>query len=88
MEAVEIGVVENPRGADRSRFDHFFQVVEGFVSFVDLAPTILHLAGAKVPSGMDGRAFMGPGLTLADLNARDETLGIADPILRKTRAAA
>ena len=52
--------------------------VEGFVSFVDLAPTILNLAGAKAPSQMDGRAFMGPGVTLADLNARDETLGIAD----------
>lgn len=51
---------------------------EGFVSFIDFGPTLLHLAGIKVPEGMDGRAFMGPGITLADLDARDETFGMAD----------
>jgi uncharacterized sulfatase len=30
------------------------------VSFIDYAPTMLSLAGAKVPSHMHGRAFMGP----------------------------
>jgi len=35
--------------------------VEGeMVSFIDFAPTMLSLAGAKVPSHMHGRAFMGP----------------------------
>jgi len=65
------------------KFKHLVDIkpgseVEGFVSFVDFAPTILHLVGAKAPAGMDGRAFMGPGVTLADLNARDEAFGIAD----------
>lgn len=33
------------------------------VSFVDLAPTALHLAGIPVPAHMQGRAFMGPDLS-------------------------
>lgn len=33
---------------------------ERLVSFVDLAPTLLSLAGAKRPEWMQGRAFMGP----------------------------
>ncbi|MGB0416569.1 MAG: sulfatase, partial [Coraliomargarita sp.] len=45
---------------------------------VDLGPTTLHLAGISVPEGMDGRAFMGPGVTRANLESRDEALGIAD----------
>jgi len=52
--------------------------VDGFVSFVDFAATILKLVGAKVPEQMDGKPFMGPGVTLADLNGRDETFGMAD----------
>ena len=52
--------------------------VGGFVSFVDFGPTLLHLAGLKVPAAMDGTAFMGPGITLADLSKRDETFGFAD----------
>ena len=52
--------------------------VQGFVSFVDFGPTLLHLAGIKVPEAMDGLAFMGPGITQADLNERDETFGMAD----------
>ncbi|MGA0447647.1 MAG: hypothetical protein ACO3M2_12665, partial [Pseudohongiellaceae bacterium] len=31
-----------------------------------------------VPEGMDGRAFIGPGVTRADLESRDEAIGIAD----------
>jgi len=35
--------------------------VEGdMVSFIDFAPTMLSLAGAKVPGHMHGRAFLGP----------------------------
>lgn len=52
--------------------------VSGFVSFIDFGPTLLRLAGLKVPKAMDGRAFMGPGVTLSELNSRDETFGTAD----------
>lgn len=51
---------------------------DGFVEFVDLGPTTLHLAGISIPKGMDGRPFMGPGVTRADLESRDEAIGIAD----------
>lgn len=52
--------------------------VEGFVSFIDFGPTLLNLAGVKVPSGMDGRPLLGEGITGADVNARDVTFGYAD----------
>ena len=52
--------------------------VGGFVSFVDFSPTALNLAGVEVPKQMDGKAFMGPGVTLDELNKRDETFGTAD----------
>jgi uncharacterized sulfatase len=38
-------------------------VEEELVSTVDLAPTVLHLAGAAVPAWMQGRAFLGSGLS-------------------------
>lgn len=52
--------------------------VNGFVSFVDFGPTVLHLAGVKVPDGVDGHAFLGEGITLKELNQRDEAFGYAD----------
>lgn len=52
--------------------------VDGFVSFVDLAPTVLHLAGIDVPEQMDGRPFVGTGISLDDLNARQTAFGYAD----------
>jgi len=52
--------------------------VDGFVSFIDFAPTILALAGAEVPPQMDGKPFMGPKVKLDELNRRDETFGTAD----------
>lgn len=52
--------------------------VDGFVSFVDLAPTVLHLAGLNVPKGMDGKPFIGKGVTEARLNARNTTFSYAD----------
>ena len=52
--------------------------VNGFVSFIDLAPTILALVGADVPAQMDGKPFMGPGISKGDLERRDETFGMAD----------
>lgn len=33
------------------------------VSFIDLAPTVLNLAGVPIPAHMQGRAFLGPKLT-------------------------
>lgn len=51
---------------------------EGVVSFVDFAPTVLHLAGVEVPRSMDGRAFLGEGITREDVESRDETYGHAD----------
>ena len=52
--------------------------VDGFVNFTDFAPTILNLAGIKPPMGTDGKPFMGPGITRADLERRDEVFGMAD----------
>ena len=50
--------------------------VGGFVSFVDFGPTLLNLAGVKVPQGVDGKPFLGPGVD--DLAKRDEAFGYAD----------
>jgi hypothetical protein len=52
--------------------------VQGFVSFVDFGPTLIHLAGAPLPDHFDGRPFLGQGVTADELNARDETFGYAD----------
>src|SRR5207253_1380643 len=34
--------------------------IERLVSFVDLPPTLLSIAGAKIPDHFQGRAFLGP----------------------------
>lgn len=52
--------------------------VNGFVGFVDLAPTVLNLAGVKPPAAMDGRPFLGAGVTAAEVNGRDEVYSYAD----------
>lgn len=51
---------------------------QAFVSFIDFAPTVLHLAGLEVPKQMDGHPFLGLGLKKAALEKRDETYGHAD----------
>ncbi len=51
---------------------------KGFVSFIDFGPTVLNLAGAKVPEHMDGRPFLGKGATRTEVDSRDETFGYAD----------
>lgn len=38
-------------------------VASELVSFVDLAPTTLHLAGVPLPAHLQGRAFLGPSLS-------------------------
>ncbi len=40
-------------------------VDDQLVSFLDLAPTVLNLAGVPVPKHFQGRAFLGPTLTAA-----------------------
>lgn len=52
--------------------------VEGFVSFVDLGPTVLNLAGIDIPEGMDGKPFLGKNITSKSVNERDETFSYAD----------
>ncbi len=66
--------------------EHFKQLVDGkagdrvkgFVEFIDFGPTVLNLAGIAVPEQMDGKPFLGQGLTMAEVNQRDESFGYAD----------
>jgi arylsulfatase A-like enzyme len=51
---------------------------DAFVSFIDLAPTVLNLAGIEVPKAMDGKPFMGNNVSADDLSQRDETYSYAD----------
>ncbi|WP_109434059.1 sulfatase [Aquimarina sp. AU119] len=53
-------------------------VIKGMVSFVDLAPTVLNLAGAQIPEGLDGKAFLGENIDLEEVDTRDETFSYAD----------
>jgi uncharacterized sulfatase len=50
----------------------------GFVSFVDFGPTVLQLAGVEAPTYTDGRAFLGSGVTSAEVDQRDTAFGYAD----------
>lgn len=52
--------------------------IHGFVSFMDLGPTILHLAGVEVPSHMDGTPFLGEDISENDMNDRDVVYGYGD----------
>jgi len=50
----------------------------GFVSFVDLGPTVLNLAGIAVPSHMNGTPFLGTNIKAKELAKRNKTFGYAD----------
>jgi len=52
--------------------------VKGFVSFCDFGPTALQLGGIEVPKQVDGKAFLGKGISINEVNARDEAFGYAD----------
>lgn len=51
---------------------------EAFVSFVDFGPTVLNLAGVDVPEAMDGKPFLGKGVTAEDMLEKNITYGYAD----------
>jgi arylsulfatase A-like enzyme len=51
---------------------------DGFVSFIDFGPTVLHLAGLKPHTLMDGEAFLGKGISAKALADRSITFGYAD----------
>lgn len=51
---------------------------EAFVSFVDLGPTVLNLAGIPIPKEMDGKPFLGKSISEQQLNARNEAYFFAD----------
>ncbi len=60
--------------------------VDGFVSFIDFSSTVLNLAGVDVPKTMDGRPFLGGGVTASEVNSRDEAYGYADRFDEKYEA--
>lgn len=52
--------------------------IDGFVSFVDFAPTLLRLAGIDIPGEMDGIPFLGEDISVEQLNKRNEVYGYGD----------
>ncbi|MCM8532138.1 MAG: sulfatase [Lentisphaeraceae bacterium] len=52
--------------------------VDGFVQFIDLAPTVLELAGIKSNIDFDGKSFLGENTKLTELNSRNTSYGYAD----------
>lgn len=51
---------------------------DAFVQFIDLAPTVLNLAGVDIPEQVDGKPFLGKTVTEEILNKRNTTFGYAD----------
>ena len=49
-----------------------------FVEFVDLVPTVLSIAGIKVPKSVDGKPFLGKKLKKSKIERQNITFGYAD----------
>lgn len=58
--------------------------VDGFVNFIDFAPTLAKLAGADLSQYQDGQAFLGKDISLNALNQRQTSFGYADRFDEKT----
>lgn len=52
--------------------------VDGLVSFLDFGPTLLHLAGLRIPEQMDGRPFLGEDISKEDIDRKDIVYGYGD----------
>ncbi len=51
---------------------------DAFVQFIDFGPTVLNLAGVAVPEQMDGKPFLGRGVSPEALRQRNTTFSYAD----------
>jgi arylsulfatase A-like enzyme len=52
--------------------------VAGFVGFEDIGPSIMRLAGLGLPKEMDGKPFLGEGITLAQVNESQTVFSSSD----------
>lgn len=52
--------------------------IDGFVSFIDFGATVLQLAAVELPNQIDGKPFLGKGVSIDEVNGRDEAFGYAD----------
>ena len=65
------------------KWQHLFPYDRGsrsqtFVEFIDLAPTVLALAGITPPTGMDGTPVMGKGVQKLQIKEKNTAFGYAD----------
>ena len=65
------------------KWQHLFPYDRGsrsqtFIEFVDLAPTVLSLAGLTPPVGMDGTPVMGKGVQKSEIKKKNTAFGYAD----------
>ncbi|MDL2255751.1 sulfatase, partial [Parabacteroides sp. OttesenSCG-928-K15] len=50
----------------------------GFVSFLDFAPTLLQLAGTAIPEHLDGQPFLGKDISRQEVDGRGVVYGYGD----------